>query len=159
MKIFLMRHGDALDGFTDEQRPLSKNGAMEAYLAGEFLRRAGESPGVICHSALLRARQTAFGVAERLGLEDNLTESDGLLPGDSVLSFAKLMAGKTSDVLIVGHLPFIAALASLLISGSEDTISIKFSTGALAGLERIGKRECSLRFHVTAKLISRLIAS
>jgi phosphohistidine phosphatase len=159
MKLFLMRHGDALDGFDDAKRPLSKKGVREALLAGEFLKRAGEAPDVIYHSGLLRSSQTAFGVARRLGLERKLFERSGLLPGNSVSSFSEELDGDEADILLTGHLPFVSCLASLLLTGSELTIEIKFTTGAVAALERQRNSDAwKLRFHATAKMISRLVS-
>ncbi|MDL2264694.1 histidine phosphatase family protein, partial [Synergistaceae bacterium OttesenSCG-928-I11] len=68
MKLCLMRHGDAVGGFDDAARPLSAQGLLEAENAGRFLARIREVPDVICHSPLLRSRQTAEVVARVLGL-------------------------------------------------------------------------------------------
>jgi phosphohistidine phosphatase len=159
MKLFLMRHGDALDGFDDAKRPLSTKGVREALFAGEFLKRLGEAPDAIYHSGLLRSSETASGVARRLGIEKKIFERGGLLPGDSAASFAEELAGDEADVLLVGHLPFVSDLASILLTGSELTMEIKFTTGAVLALER--RRNGSawkLRFHATARLISRLVS-
>ena len=159
MKIFLMRHGYALDGEDDEKRPLSDDGFREAELAGIFLSRIEEVPGIIYHSPLLRSRQTAEGVARALGLEKNLFEHPGLLPYDSVSSFAKKLTGR-GGVLVAGHQPFISRLASFLLCESQDALFAKFTTGTLLGLymPRGGGR-CALRFHVTARMISNLLGN
>jgi phosphohistidine phosphatase len=158
MMLYLMRHGDARDGFDDARRALSKDGVREAELAGEFLKRSGARVGAIYHSTLLRSGQTAEIVARALGLTENLHERCDLLPGDSVLLFAdgleKLEIGE-AGAIVVGHLPFVEDLASLLLSGSESGVSIRFTTGSLIGLERFGfTNEWVLRFHITSKLIS-----
>jgi phosphohistidine phosphatase len=158
MKFFLMRHGDSQNGLDDAGRTLSGDGVREAKLAGAFLKQSGARLGAIYHSPFLRSRQTAEIVAGVLGLTEKLSERGGLLPGDSVSSFAdemeKLAIGEAGR-LVVGHLPFVEDLASLLISGSEGGVSIRFTTGSLIGLERFEfTNEWILRFHITSKLIS-----
>jgi phosphohistidine phosphatase len=81
-----------------------------------------------------------------------------LLPNDSVSRFAEELMSEIDDVMIVGHQPFVSRLAALLTTGSPDGMFIKFPTGAIVCLERSGKGfSYMLRFHVTSKLISRLI--
>ena len=161
MKLFLMRHGDASDAQNDATRPLSKEGAKEAGLAGTFLAAVGEAPSMIYHSDLLRARQTAEIVAKKLGLPENLCERSGLRPNDSAEYFAKEIASdayRGDDLMIVGHLPFMADLASWLLSGMENAVSIRFTTGALLCLERSGFGGWTQRYHVSAKLIARFLS-
>ncbi len=157
-----MRHGDACDGINDDLRPLSETGIEEAGRAGEVLARACESPSLICHSDLLRARQTAEIVAKRLGLVRNLCGRSGLRPNDSAAYFAKEIAGdayRGGDMLIVGHMPFMADLASCLLSGSESAISIRFTTGTLLCLDRSGHGVWTQRYHLPSTLIARILGA
>lgn len=160
MKLFLMRHGDAENGYFDSTRALSPAGIREARFAGEFLKRSREIPGVVYHSPLLRAVQTAEEVSNILGIDRNRYECKGLLPEDSVHSFAAEFIGELGeDVLLVGHQPFVASLASLLLTDSPAALTLRFTTGAVACLARSEARErWTLRFHVTAKLIARILA-
>ncbi|MDR1019288.1 MAG: phosphohistidine phosphatase SixA [Synergistaceae bacterium] len=164
MKIILMRHGDAEIGGVDSKRRLSEEGRREACLAGEFLLRLGETPGAILHSELRRSAQTAEIVARRLGSGVRTSLCHGLLPGDPVSSFADRLLEEQDDVMAVGHQPFVSSLAAFLLTGTQDGLRIKFPTGALASLERLpepsgssGVPCYSLRFHATAKSISRLV--
>lgn len=159
MKLFLMRHGDACDGPDDAQRPLSRDGLREAKNVGAFLAMAEDMPSLICHSSFLRARQTAEIVAEKLGLPRSLCERSGLRPSDPVECLAREIAGKTygNGLLIIGHLPFMANLASYLLTGMEDAVSVRFTTGALLCLERSGCEAWTQRYHVSAKLIARFL--
>ena len=159
MKLFLMRHGDALGGDPDEIRPLSAQGVTEARAAGMFLKRSGEIPEMAYHSVLLRARQTAAAAVDELGGEIPLYECRGLRPNDSVPAFAaEFSTGIGKDILIVGHQPFISEFASFLLSGSLSSVSIQFTTGSLACLKRSGiSGAWTLHFHITAKTISNLL--
>lgn len=159
MKLILMRHGDAADASDDTRRPLSQEGTREAELAGELLAAAKESPGLIWHSELLRARQTAEIVARRLGLQQNLRSRIGLRPDDSPEAFVREIEAEASqsDVMIVGHLPFMGELASCLLSNSSSAVSIRFPTGTLLCLERTGYGGWMQRYHLPAKLIARIL--
>jgi phosphohistidine phosphatase len=172
MKVFLMRHGDAQAGADDAKRQLSEEGRGEAGAAGEFLRRAGEAPDAVFHSGLRRSMETAMIVSEKLGSGTKLSLRKGLLPDDDVFAFADGLIGTLDDpavlkgsggVMIVGHQPFVSRLAALLLTGGQDGLSLKFPTGALACFELSSRPLampcCSLRFHVTAKLMKRLLSA
>ena len=158
MKLYLMRHGDAVDGFDDVARPLSAQGLLEAENAGRFLARIREVPDAVCHSPLLRSRQTAEAVARVLALRDALRECAGIAPDDDPEYFARepLSFGQRDGVLVVTHQPFVSELASLLLAG-ERGVEMKFTTGSIAGFERHASYGCwTLRFHITAKAMARL---
>ncbi|MDR0616095.1 MAG: phosphohistidine phosphatase SixA [Synergistaceae bacterium] len=172
MKVFLMRHGDAQTGADDAKRQLSEEGRGEAGVAGEFLRRAGEAPGAIFHSGLRRSMETAMIVSEKLGSGTKLSLRKGLLPDDNVPEFADGLIetlfspvgfDESGGVMIVGHQPFVSSLAAFLLTGEEGGLSLKFPTGTLACFELSGSLSampfCSLRFHVTAKLMNRLLGA
>ncbi len=158
MKLYVMRHGDAVDGFDDGARPLSAQGVLEAENAGRFLARIREVPDVVCHSPLLRATQTAEAVARVLGLRDSVRECAGILPGDDPADFARgaFAFGQREGLLVVTHQPFVSELVSILLAG-ERGVGVKFSTGTIAGFERSASfGRWTLRFHVAAKAIARL---
>jgi phosphohistidine phosphatase len=159
MKLYIMRHGDAANGAFDDERPLSDDGRREAERAGIFLRRAGERLDEICHSTLLRSRQTAMEVGRHIANSPVISERNGLRPSDGVGEFiSSLDAGADRNILVVGHQPFVSRLASLLLSGDEKSIRVKFPTGAVIGLENSpGGTLWSLRFHATAHMISRMV--
>lgn len=164
MKIMLMRHGDAENGYADAKRRLSEEGRLEASLAGEFLRRLGETPRAILHSELRRSEETAQIVAQRIGGGIKPSLRHGLLPGDPVSPFAGRLLEEPDDVMVVGHQPFVLSLAALLLTGSPDGLQVKFPTGAMVCFERLAGLPrgrdgpcCALRFHVTAKSIFRLV--
>src|ERR1051326_9139668 len=78
MKLYLMRHAEALDGADDAKRPLSDHGKKEAREVGRFLNRAAIDFGAAYTSPLVRARQTAEIVLEFCG-KANLEITDILL--------------------------------------------------------------------------------
>lgn len=155
-----MRHGDAQSGLLDEIRPLSPQGMTEARQAGIFLKKSGETPDTVYHSTLLRARQTAEIAAREIDPEMRLYECKGLCPHDSVTAFASdFSGGLDRNIMVVGHQPFISALASFLLSKSITALTIQFTTGTITCLERDETFDggWTLRLHVTAKTIHKMI--
>ena len=155
-----MRHGDAEGGMDDAKRPLSAKGRQEALLAGRFFKKASEIPGAIYHSSLLRARQTAEGVASELGASDRLCECAGLCPLDSPAALAADFAADFDEnILIVSHLPFVERFASQLLAHAESTLNIRFTTGSILGVERTSSSlGWTLRFYATGKMLQRMQA-
>src|SRR6266540_153796 len=67
MKLYFLRHADALEGADDAARPLSPQGRKEAQEVGRFLKRAGIEFDSAYSSPLVRARQTAEIVLDLCG--------------------------------------------------------------------------------------------
>ena len=101
MRVYLVRHAEALPGQPDELRPLSHAGAEQARLLGE--RLASVSPRVVLSSPLLRARETAAAIAKAADAE--LVVDERLAPGASVASLLAAVEGHATPVVVVGHQP------------------------------------------------------
>ncbi|MDR1875834.1 MAG: phosphohistidine phosphatase SixA [Synergistaceae bacterium] len=154
MKLYLVRHGDAIPMESDERRPLSVQGRAESENVGHFLKRTMVKPHLICHSTLLRSAETAALIAGVLGCPQCLREQEGLLPDDDTDSWAEELGTMVENCVLVGHLPFLSALASNLLTGSEDDLSLKFPSGSVLCLEREGYGGWTLRYFVTAKIVA-----
>jgi phosphohistidine phosphatase len=87
----------------------------------------------IVHSGKTRARQTATAWGEALGVP--IDESDGLAPRDDPANWAARVTAETRDIMLVGHLPHLARLAGILLTGDPDRPVIAFRQGGLVGLE------------------------
>src|SRR5437867_11427542 len=59
MKLYFLRHADALEGADDAARPLSTHGRKEALEVGRFLKRVGIEFDAAYSSPLARAKETA----------------------------------------------------------------------------------------------------
>ena len=80
MKLYFLRHAEALDGKDDAGRPLSPHGKKEAREVGRFLKGAGIEFDAAYSSPLVRAKQTAKIVLEVCGSAE-LEIADALLNG------------------------------------------------------------------------------
>ncbi len=135
MRLYLVQHGQALSDEVDPARPLSAAGeadvrAMAAFLAGgEFAVRQ------IVHSGKLRARQTAELLAGAVAPPPPVAERSGLNPNDPPEALVAELGALQDDTMLVGHLPFMSRLVSLLVSGRAQESVVAFRPGSVVCLE------------------------
>lgn len=135
MDVYLMQHGVAESESVNPLRPLTDAGRREVIEVATLAGRRGVHVDRIVHSEKLRAVQTAMELGRCLGCADVHAEP-GLHPGDPVEPAAEQWADPSApgSVAIVGHLPFVERLASLLITGDPSAKVISFRNGALVVL-------------------------
>lgn len=158
MVLFLLRHGDALDGPTlhDHERPLSNFGKQQAATAARFLHTLHPPLDIIISSPLLRAQQTADAVQEKFP-DVSRSVSEYLSPMSNPLQlFRELTGSPWQAVLLTGHEPFMSAAISHLIAGYEQAkVEIRKSTLACVHSERpLDRGSGILRWIVPFELMS-----
>ena len=127
MKIFLIRHGHAVDGdqqLADGERYLTKKGRKAVREVGRALRKAGISFDVVLTSPLVRAVQTAELIAEQASYDGVIEVLPSLLPIGPIDVAAAAIQQRGHSVAVVGHEPSISALAGLL-TGSGHFPSLR----------------------------------
>ena len=136
--LYLIRHADAAPGEMDAERPLTAKGLDQVLRMSRFLKTAGiEPPREIWHSPLVRARQTAAGLAGHLGWQSPLNEVDGLTPESPPEIAARRLGKCRHSVAIVGHNPHLEFLAALLVTGSVDPQAFVMAKGCVLALEPV----------------------
>jgi len=152
MKLYLVQHGKALAKDVDPDRPLSNAGHTEVQQLAELLSGHIEVSRVV-HSGKTRAKQTAeiflAGIADGLSLE----VISGIGPNDSVKDFAYQVKNRDEDILVVGHLPFMAKLVSLLVTGSADSDIVSYSPGSIVFLESLNDGDFQLQWMIRPELL------
>jgi phosphohistidine phosphatase len=140
MLLYLIRHAHAVDRADDAARELSKKGRGQAKALGKFLRaREIFAPAAFWHSPLLRARETAELLAEHAKLSAKLVETKGLLPEDDPADIVgRLAHAHLPSLALVGHEPYMSALASRLVAG-EIASRFAFRKAAVLALEGEGR--------------------
>lgn len=136
MKLYLVRHGDALSHYEDSKRSLSQKGQEETVLIGDFLSRQNIEVSQIYHSEKERALQTASILANAMNNKPKIDVLKGLMPEDFIEPIAELCNALNEDVMLVGHLPFMGRLAAELLSERSDKPCIEFQTSAILCLDR-----------------------
>ena len=132
--VYFAQHGLAVDKAEDPERPLSETGIQQTKKMAEALYNAKVPISSIFHSGKLRASQTADIFAATSGISTT-SMLDGLSPNDDVDLLAKNL--DMDSALIVGHLPHLEKLISILVTGNEDSSIIKFQNSAIACLGKI----------------------
>ena len=136
MRLYLVQHGDAVPEQVDPERPLSAEGRRDVEAVARLLASGGNRAVRVAHSGKLRAQQTAELLAAALAPGMVLEAMAGLNPNDPVEPVARSIAEWTSDVMLVGHLPFMAKLVAHLIAGVERKLVVAFVPATVVCLER-----------------------
>jgi len=156
MKLYFLRHADALPGEDDAVRPLSPLGRKQSRKLGRFLRKAGIEFDAAYSSPLVRAHQTADIVLKTLNSLPvrKLQITDALLNETSQAQFDQWLDGlqKADRVLLVGHAPTMDERICHLL-GVNRGDRLRLPKGALVCLETDDCRAASLKFFVTPKLL------
>ena len=136
MKLYLAQHGNAVSKEEDPDRPLSDQGKEDVRSMASRLGDAGIQVTRVWHSAKLRAEQTAEILAKRILSGRKIECIKGLGPNDPVAEFASDADVWDEEMLVVGHLPFMSRLVSLLMVGDAEHELVHFSPGSVVCLER-----------------------
>jgi len=137
MRLYLVRHGEAVSEEVNPERPLSQRGRLDVEKMGRFLRRAKLKVDLIWHSGKVRALETAQILGGALFVKDPPVTRQGLAPLDPIKLIENQLRKREEDLMIVGHLPFLGKLASSLVSGSSSPDLVTFQAGGVACLERL----------------------
>lgn len=136
MNLYLVQHGEARSDAKDPERSLTDAGRDEVTRVARAAARIGIRPRRIIHSGKTRARQTSDIMAESLAPPQGVEQQQGLNPNDPVSPWRERLETSAEDLMIVGHLPFLDRLASLLLCGEEGRGVIRFRYGAAVCLAR-----------------------
>ena len=136
MRLYLVQHGEAVPETQDPSRPLTEKGRREAESTARRAAELGVKVSKILHSGKLRAKQTAEAMAEALKPSGGVERADGLDPLADPAIWAERLKEAGEDLMLVGHLPHLSKLASLLLTGSPDVEPVKFRMAGILCLER-----------------------
>jgi phosphohistidine phosphatase len=137
MFLYLVQHGEAKSEKDDPERRLTDRGVEEVRKVAEHAKGLGLRVSEIFHSPKTRARETAQLFAELLKPDKGIDQSDNLLPMDDPGLWALRLAGMKEDIMLVGHLPYMARLAGLLLCGDRDKTVVDFRMGGVVCLARL----------------------
>lgn len=136
MKLYIVRHGKAASSDVDPKRSLTEEGLQEVKNIADFLKPLDMSVDYLWHSGKLRAAQTAQALSEAVTVTEQFTAHPGLAPNDDAAPIKHEVELAEQDVMLVGHLPFVAKLASLLLTGSDVGNPIAFKPAAIICLDQ-----------------------
>lgn len=162
MHLYLVQHAEAKGEAEDPLRGLTDRGIADIKKVAAFVARSGVK-GVlppkaarILHSGKKRAEQTAQILADELGLLSKtrqvMAQTDGLSPADDPNIWAGRIKGIKEDTMLVGHLPHLSRLASVLLCGDAGKNVVTF---VMAGVVCLKKEEngWSVKWMITPEIV------
>lgn len=153
MNLYLVRHADAKSEQEDILRPLSEKGVNEIKKIAHHLSKLNPEIDQMFHSTKLRAKQTAEILAEKLKPAKGISEAKDLSPQDDPRKWAERLNETFNNIMLVGHLPHLEMLTSLLLAGDMDKDIIVLPTAGIACLERDDEGTWSLQWMITPEII------
>jgi phosphohistidine phosphatase len=155
MLLYLVQHGEAKREEEDPSRPLSEKGKDDIARTASYLSRLGTFAPRILHSGKLRAEQTAEIIASSLEPTSRrgLSRTDGLSPLDDPGTWGDRLKYMTEDIMLVGHLPHLGNLSSLLLCGDKEKNAVSFRMGCVVCLGRDEKRAWSLHWMIMPEIV------
>jgi len=156
MVVYFLRHAEAEpDAGSDFERKLTVKGLEQAEKVGKFLVRYGLIPDLIITSPVVRAKQTARVVAQRLGDAEVLGEhwlACGMTP---MRCLEQLTAHQElKSVLLVGHEPdFSDTIAAFLGLPDADAIKVRKASLTAVDLPVLQAGAGQLQFSVPPRLM------
>jgi phosphohistidine phosphatase len=136
MFLYLVQHAEAKKEEEDPQRGLTDKGFRDIARSALFAQERGVLVTTIFHSGKKRALQTAQTTAKYLKPMRGVTEADGLAPMDNPRTWAARLSNIDEDVMLVGHLPHLARLTSLLLCGDQQKDLVEFEMAGIVCLRR-----------------------
>jgi phosphohistidine phosphatase len=145
--LILFRHSKAeqVPGKADHDRELTGRGRRDAAAAGRWLHEQGLGPELVLCSTAVRTRQTWAEAVSGGACGEAIEYVRGLYTGsvDGVLDEVRVSGDDLQVVLLVGHNPTMAVLASGLSEGdgsrdAHECLAAGFPTSSLAVLRYAG---------------------
>lgn len=153
MKLYLVQHAKAASKDIDPERALTDEGRQDIQKVAAFIEVLNFEVDFLWHSGKTRAAQTAETLAEVVKVRTQITARDGLAPNNDVAAIRDELIFGEHDVMIVGHLPFLSKLASLLLTGNESTGTVAFQQGGIVAFDQSAEGQWQINWMVTPDLI------
>ncbi len=134
MTLFLVQHGEAKPESEDSERSLTERGAEIVGRMAEWAARMGIKVDEIRHSGKRRADQTATIFAKHLNPQKGVIAVKGLSPKDDVTLVAASLQAEQESIMLVGHLPHLSRLLSLVVTGNSEIEIVRFRNAGIVCL-------------------------
>lgn len=136
MKLYLVQHGLSKPE-EDPERRLTQQGKEDTEEVALYAAEKAEMKvGIIYHSGKARAKETAEILAEHLEPEKGVQETGSLSPVDEPLVWENKLKDMNEDIMLVGHLPYLSRLASLLLCSNSDKKTVNFKNSGIVCMKR-----------------------
>jgi phosphohistidine phosphatase len=154
MRLFLVRHGHPLPKEEDPFKGLSDRGRQDVARVASHLQKKGVKVEAIWESGKKRATQTAEILALSLtGGKELVFKKPGIEPNDPLETLEEELSGRSGDLMIVGHLPFLSRLVSRLILGKEIPELVVFQPGGVVCMDRDAAGKWAVRWMLVPSML------
>lgn len=136
MLLYLVRHAEANSEIADPSQSLSEKGQRDAKKVASYLAGLKAPIDIIFHSQKLRAKQTAVVFGEFVKPPEGVQETEYLGPLDDPAEWGKILKDSDKNIMLVGHLPYMARLFSLLICGFIEDGPVTFKNVSVVCLRK-----------------------
>ncbi len=152
MKVYLVQHGEAKREEDDPARPLSEKGLKDVKKIADYISKYIKIKRIY-HSGKLRSKQTAEKLSEKLTVK-KVEKVEGLEPLADPRIWVERLSGINEDIMLVGHLPHLSRLSSLLLSQDDKPEFIRFRNGGIVCLEKYTLNNWAISWIITPDIIS-----
>jgi phosphohistidine phosphatase len=153
INLYLVQHGKAATKETDPLRPLTEEGRNDVQKVAEFIKPLSLRVDCLWHSGKTRAAQTAEILATVVKSNKATSQRQGLAPNDDVTALKDELSMTENDIMIVGHLPFLGKLASLLTADCESAEVVEFKQGGILCLNRREDKKWHIGWMIIPELL------
>ena len=135
MAILLVQHGISASKDVDPEKGLIGQGRVETERIAQVAKGYSIKVEKIVHSGKKRAEQTATVFHEALSVKTPPEKVTGINPLDDVRAFVASINPET-ELMVVGHMPFMQRLVSYLTTGSEEIRVYQFQNSGIVCLDK-----------------------
>ncbi len=153
MFLYLVQHAEAKREEEDPARNLTEKGLQDIKRLANYLGKFNLPVNQVFHSGKTRALSTAKILAASLKPSQGISEATGLAPLDDPGSWAGQISKMDEDIVLVGHLPHLARLAALLITGDQEKSVINFKMGGMVCLRRMAAGPWAVEWMIIPEII------
>jgi phosphohistidine phosphatase len=153
MLLYLVQHAEAKKEEEDPNRGLTDKGFKDIARTAVYAQKFGLKMNSIYHSGKTRAIQTAQVLVDYLKPEKCIAQADGLAPMDDPEIWAKRLAGMNEDIMLVGHLPYMARLVGLLLCGDKEKMFVDFKMAGVVCLKRFEDGRWTIEWMIVPEMV------
>ncbi len=153
MLLYLVEHAEAKRGEEDPERSLTAQGLTDIRRVAEYMAKLSIRVSTIYHSGKKRAIQTAHMLADFIRPKIPVVAAEGLFPMDDPGIWFERLKTIREDIMIVGHLPYLARLADLLLEGNSERNGIDFKTGCIVCLKKADNGKWAIEWMIVPEVV------
>jgi phosphohistidine phosphatase len=153
MYLYLVEHGEAKPAEIDPARGLTAKGAADVRRVAAHLQKLNLDIRKIYHSGKTRASETASILAAQFKPVKGVVEAAGLAPQDDPEIWHERLRALDENTMLVGHLPHMRKLASLLLCGDPERAAVHVKAGGAVCLRRL-EDSWSLEWAISPELFA-----